>query len=125
MRLGDVMSGRTMDDLVSATTAASPLGVSTLAGFRRESALLFQPADDVVLAGAEPAGRVEWGALGIVGLPVELGAGGQEPFGGASLSRAAGVPERLGHFLPGRVGRVEQLLEAVEHAQRGRVPQLV
>nr|WP_248282392.1 hypothetical protein [Streptomyces sp. RLA2-12] len=46
-------------------------------------------------------------------------------FGGAPLSGTARVPERLGHLLRGGVGGVEQLLEALKHAQRGGVPKLV
>jgi hypothetical protein len=45
---------------------------------------VFEPPDDVVLAGAEPAGGVERRAVGVVGLPLQVSAGGEEAFGGAA-----------------------------------------
>src|SRR6202165_6215481 len=86
--------------------------------------MLFEPGDDVLLTGAEAVGSVERGALGVVGFPVEIGAGSEEALGGAALPARAGVPEALRHRLRGGAGG-EQFFEADEQAERTGVPQLV
>ena len=78
-------------------------GASTGVGAGGVGSILFEPSDDVLVAGAEAAGRVQRGAVGVVGFPVQVGAGGQEAFGGAALPARAGVPERLGHLLRRRL----------------------
>src|SRR5581483_6766842 len=79
-------------------------------------AFLFEPADDVLLAGAKAAGRVQWGAVGVVGFPVQVGAGGEEALGGAALAARAGVPEPLRHLIGRGVRGIEQFLQAVEQS---------
>ena len=70
-------------------------GASTGAWVGGVGSSLFEPSDDVLLAGPEAAGRVQRGAVGVVGFPVQVSAGGQEAFGGAALPARAGMPKRL------------------------------
>jgi hypothetical protein len=71
-----------------------------------------EPGDDVLLTGAEAVGSIERGALGVVGFPVEVGAGSEEALGGAARpSRRA----RSRATTPGALGlldRLEELLAA-------------
>jgi hypothetical protein len=83
------------------------------------------PNYEVVLAGAAKAGAIERCAVGVVSYPVQLGPVGEQVLGGASLPARAGVPERLGNLASGQRPLFEQLLHAVEHAQRRGVPELV
>jgi hypothetical protein len=63
--------------------------------------------------------------VGVVGFPVQVGAGRQEALGGTALSGCTGVPEPLGHLLHRRACGNEQLLESVDHAERAGVPELL
>src|SRR5580693_2104841 len=83
-----------------------------------------QPGSDVLLPGTQPAGRVQRSALGVVRLPVQIRAAGQEILRGAALACGAGVPERLRYLLCRRVAAQDRI-EPGQQAQGGSMPGLV
>jgi hypothetical protein len=90
------------------------------------SALAAEPADDIVLASPEPAGRVQGGSLGVVRNPIQVGSPIEQQLRCPALAGGASVPEGLRQCFGLGAGLTpEQLFKAFEHAEGGSVPELV